>query len=51
MCYDLYIENWKKYMDETEPGWNKSYMDEENLYFNDEDLDLLNDEMENYYGD
>lgn len=51
MCCDLYIDNWKKYMDETNPGWNNSYMDNDSLYFEDEDLDLLDNGTDDYYGD
>lgn len=51
MCCDLYIDNWKKYMDEINPGWNKPYMDDDSLYFDDEDIALLDNEMDDYYGD
>ena len=50
MCCDLYIDNWKKYMDETNPGWNEPYIDD-SLYFDDEDIALLDNETDDYYGD
>ena len=51
MCCDLYIDNWKKYMDETNPGWNEPYMDDDSVYFDDEDIALLDNETDDYYGD
>lgn len=37
-------------MDETNPGWNEPYMDNDSLYFKDEDIALLDDETDDYYG-
>ena len=51
MCCDLYIDNWKKYMDEKNPGWNEPYMDDDSLYFDDDDIALLDNETDDYYGD
>lgn len=51
MCCDLYIDNWKKYMDETNPGWNEPYMNNEDLCFDDEDIIFLDDEIDDCYGD